>query len=52
MAKEFALEELARNGSTINWHELRFVPLRLLMEGAGDQFFAGPTLSNDENGCV
>ena len=49
MAEEFTLEERAGDGGAVERDEVFLPPVRALVDGAGDQFFAGAGLAQQQD---
>jgi hypothetical protein len=52
VAKELALDEVFGDGAAVEDHERAFATTRLLVDGAGDDLFAGASLAFDDDGDV
>src|SRR5262245_400164 len=52
VTEQFALQQTLGNGATIYRNKRARFPRTKTMDRTSDQFFAGPTLTTDENGSV
>ena len=52
MAEEFALDEFARNGGAVNFHERGAGARALVVQAPGDQFLAGAVGAHDQHAGV
>ena len=50
MSKQFAFQQILGNGGTVDGHEMGRGALRLIVQGACDQFLARATLTCDQHG--
>ena len=52
MAKKLAFQQVLRDGRTVEREEGRLGPGTMLVDGAGNQFLAGPALASDQHGDI
>ena len=52
MAKEFAFDNLRREGSTIDRHEISVSPWADIVDSPGDELLSGTAISDDKGGGV
>ena len=52
MTKQFAVEQLLRQGGTIHFHKGPVPSARQKMHALADQFFAGAAFANDQAGPI
>ena len=52
MSEQFAFKELLRNCRAVDGHKTFSVPLRVGVDRAGHEFFAGPALARNHHGRI
>src|SRR6267142_3056705 len=52
MAEQFAFEKLLRDGRAIDGQERLLAAIAMMIDGAGDKFFAGAAFTGDQRGCI